>query len=109
MLKKNLHCFGGGSGNLPVTRCRQRGLLDVVVNTSMGATQKRVGASWALHRFDSDNPTNQNQTIMKDLFLYLCLFAMYFAVICEDYPLLIFASFPPLLEGLRGCYGKRKK
>ena len=41
MLKKNLHCFGGGSGNLPVTRCRQRGLLDVVVNTSMGATQNK--------------------------------------------------------------------
>ena len=42
---------------------------------------------------------------MKDLFITLCIFAVWFAVLAENFPLLILAVIPPLYEGIKGMYG----
>ena len=46
---------------------------------------------------------------MKDLFITLCIFAVWFAVLSVNVPLLILAIIPPTFDGLKGCYGKLPK
>lgn len=46
---------------------------------------------------------------MKDLFIYLCIFFVYFAILTANVPLLILAIIPPTFEGIKGCYGKLPK
>lgn len=42
---------------------------------------------------------------MKDLFITLCIFAVWFAVLSANVPLLILAIIPPTFEGIKGMYG----
>ena len=46
---------------------------------------------------------------MKDLFIYLCLLAIFFAVVAGNFPLLIFALIPTTFEGIKGMYGDKNK